>query len=153
MKTFIGIILIIISPIMLASYAVAGTNKASLHASVRVLPYVNYDINHQEVNLNITQKDIDRGYTEISNAIILSVKTNSLNGYVVNFFIGGNYIREISLSDGSNNYSLSESGGEVYFVHGGTNYVTKELSFRFALLADSEPGTYDWPVSFIMSPM
>jgi len=138
---------------MLAAYAIAGTDQASLYASVRVLPYVNYDINHQDANLTITQEDIDRGYAEISNAIIVSVKTNSPNGYVMNFFIGGNYIREISLSDGSNNYSLSESGGEVYFVHGGTNYVTKELSFRFTLLADAEPGIYGWPVSFIMSPM
>ncbi len=138
---------------MLASYAAAGTNKAGLYASVRVLPYVNYDINHQDANLTITQQDIDRGYAEISNAIILSVKTNSPNGYVINFFVGGDYIREISLSDGSNDYSLSESGGELYFVYGGMNYMTKELSFRFTLLADSEPGTYDWPVSFIMSPM
>jgi len=153
MKTFIGIILIIISPIMLASYAAAGTNKAGLHASVRVLPYVQYDINHQELNLTLAQQDIDRGYKEISNATIFSVKTNSPNGYVINFFIGGDYISEVSLSDGSNHYSLTESGGEVYFVYGGMNYVTKELSFRFTLLSDTEPGTYGWPVSFIMSPM
>ena len=83
MKTFSGIILIIILQIMLAAYATAGTDKAAINASVRVLPYVNYDINHQEVNLTITQQDIDRGYAEISNATVFSVKTNSLNGYVI----------------------------------------------------------------------
>ncbi len=138
---------------MLAPYAASETDIASLNARARVLPYIKYDIKHQEVSLTITQNDIDRGYKDISNATIFSVKTNSLNGYVVNFFIGGNFIHEVSLSDGSNDFSLSEFGGEVHFVYSGINYVTKELSFRFTLMADTKPGTYGWPVSFIASPI
>lgn len=146
-------ILILCVAIMPTTNAFAGTDKDSLHVSAKVLPYVKYDIQHQEVYLTLTQKDIDRGYKDISNATIISVKTNSVNGYLLNIFISNNIFSKVILSDGTNDYYLSEMGGEVHFMYNGRNYVTKELTFRFNLLADIKPGTYAWPVSFMIRPM
>jgi hypothetical protein len=151
MKTFIGIILIIISPMMMASFAAAGTDNTSIHASARVLPYLQYDINHQAVNLTITQQDIDRGFIEVKKAISYSIRTNSRNGHLLVYSADNSLFKEILLLGNHYSHAMSGSWGEIHMPYQGNHYFTSELGFRFNLSANFKPGTYNWPVAITIS--
>ncbi len=131
----------------------AASKSAVLRVSTNVMPYVTYDVLHQEGSLTITAQDIERGYIEVSRATVLSVKTNSLNGYLMNFFVAENLFSNVTLRDKNNIYSFSETGGEVHFPSQGTHYAQKNFTFRFDIRSDAKPGTYQWPLAFIMRPM
>ncbi len=153
MRKLIGIILVVLLATLISGNVFAASKSTTMHASTRVVAYAKHNVLHQENTLTITSKDIERGYKEISKATVLSVQTNSLNGYLMNLFVGDNFFSNVTLNDGLNKYSISELGGEVHFPYEGKIYVTKELSFRFDLLTNVKPGTYQWPVAFMISPM
>lgn len=131
----------------------ADSKNSNINISARVLPFIKYEIIHQEKNLVITANDISRGFIDIQRAMIFSVRTNSSNGYQVVFSAGSDFIREATVFNERNSYSLSGSGGELFFPYQGTNYTTKELSIRFYLLSDAKPGVYEWPLSFLITVM
>ncbi len=144
---------VIVLAILINGHVYAASKSATLSVSASVVAYAKHNVLHQNNTLTITDKDIVNGYKEISNATVLSVKTNSYNGYMMNFFVAENLFSNVTLRDGKMLYSISETGGEVHFPYEGRFYVTKELTFRFDLRADVKPGTYQWPVAFMISPM
>jgi hypothetical protein len=151
MRKIIGIAIIIL--ILTAGLASADTKSAILQAYVRVLPVIKHTILHQETEFTITEADITKGYVDVPNAIVLSVKTNSSNGYLLLFSVGGGFFNELIVYDGDNTYILSEAGGELHMPYQGMDYVIKELSLRFRLLPDAKPGTYPLPVAIMVSAM
>lgn len=153
MNRSIGILLVIFLVLLANGESFSASKSAMLRASASVLPYVKYDVLHQEGSLSITQQDIEKGYIEVSRATVLSVKTNSFNGYLMNFFVAENLFSNVTLREGNSTYSFSESGGEVHFPFHGRDYAKKSFTFKFDLRADAKPGTYHWPVAFVISPM
>ncbi len=152
MRKIPGIITLILIVIM-AGEALAGDKVAILNVQARVIPVVKQTILHSESSLSITQADIERGYIEVQKGMVLSVKTNAINGYVMEFFTSNNLFNKVAVSDGDNTYALAGSGGEVHMPYEGLNPVTKELSFRFYLSSDIKPGIYPWPVALMISAM
>ena len=153
MNKVIGFLLIIILVLLANGESFAASKSAVLSVSTSVLPYVKYDVLHQEGSLTITSHDIERGYIEVSRATVLSVKTNSFNGYLMNFFVAENLFSNVTLREGNNMYSFSETDGEVHFPSHDRHYAEKIFTFKFDLRADTKPGTYQWPVAFMISPM
>ncbi len=153
MRKAIYILLSLILTLLLSEDLLAGSKSALLSVSASVIPYAKHNVLHQENSLTITERDIERGYKEISNATVLSVKTNSLDGYMMFFPTAGDFFREVTLLEGNIAYNLSESNQEVFFAQHGKSFMTKELSFRFTLSADTKPGTYQWPLAYMINPM
>lgn len=151
MKNKLSIIAIISFMLITAGDALAGSNTALMNIRTRVLPIAKHTIIHQKNNLIITRADIERGYVDVQRAMILSIKTNSTNGYLLGFSVVNDLFRELRVLDGNNTYTVSRSGGEVHMPYEGMNYVRKELSFRFYLFEDAKPGTYYWPVALMIS--
>ncbi len=139
--------------IMAAGEALAGDNRAILNVQARVIPMVKQTILHSESSLSITSADIERGYVEVQKGMVLSVKTNAINGYVMDFLTGNNLFNKVSVSDGDNTYALAGSGGAVHMPYKGLNPIIKELSFRFYLSPEVSPGLYPWPVDLMISAM
>ena len=154
MKKIITIVCITATLILTVITAVnvsAGRNSALLQAHTRVLPIAKHTLLHQERNLTVTEADINRGYVDVQKAMVLSIKTNSPNGYLLLFAVGSGLFNEFFVFDGNNTHPLSAEGGEVHMPYQGIHYITKELSFRFHLLPDTQTGTYQWPVAVMVN--
>jgi hypothetical protein len=132
--------------------AFAGVNT-TLEVTATVLPVVKYSILHKESRLIVTQEDLDRGYIDIQRALIFSVKTNSFDGYLLTFSVGSDIFSGLTVVNENNVYKLSGSEFEIHMPFQGMNYITKELNIRFHLLSDAKPGTYEWPLSFMITAM
>jgi len=149
--------IIVISAILLFLVNVidvsAGNKVENINVTTKVIPFVKYEIIHQEKKLVITEGDIIRGFVDTQRALIFSVRTNSSNGYLLAFSAGNNLFKEARVFNEKNSYRLSASGGELFFPYQGMNYVTKELSIRFYLSSNTRPGSYEWPLSLMITAM
>ena len=146
MKRFLLIIILFIAA-SLSNEAFSGTKNEILNVGATVIPVVEYEFLHQENSLVITSADIERGFIDINNGIIVAVKTNSLNGYMLNIAFDSSLFKEIIISDENISSPVKEGFGELHMPFQGKNYLTKELTIRFYFSANTEPGTYKWPVS------
>ena len=126
----------------------AASSSSGLKLTTRVLPVVKYEIILQKKNVLITEDDIRRGYIDVRDAVIFSVVTNSVNGYVLIFFAGRDTFKEIEVFCDSVFTQIDDANNEIYMPPAGMRPAVKELSFRFYLSDNFLPGVYDWPVAF-----
>jgi hypothetical protein len=150
-KTILSLALIMLFMGLAIGDTLAASKKTSLEIRARVLPFAEYSILHQEGSLVVTQADIDRGYVDIQRAMVFSMKTNNVNGYMLGFFVDSGPFSGITVFDGSSTHMLSGSGGEVMMPYEGMHSVTKELNVRVHLAADAQPDTYQWPVALMIN--
>ena len=126
----------------------AARSSLGLKLTTRVLPVVKYEIILQKEDVLITEEDIQRGYIDIRGAVIFSVMTNSVNGYVLTFFVGRDTFKEIEVFCDSVFTRIDDANNEIFMPPEGMKSIVKELSFRFYLSDNFLPGVYDWPVAF-----
>lgn len=135
---------------MIQGIGLAG-NSATVMVSATVVARVNHWITHQEKMVIIKEDDIKKGYIEVLSAMILQIKTNQRNGYFL-WFEGGNEIfKEIWVIDKGRVVVLPPSGGLIHQSYSGNPIEIKELSFRFNLKEDTQPGSYPFPISVKVS--
>jgi len=126
------------------SLSLAG-NTATIMVSATVMARVNQSVTHQESRITVTEMDIKKGFIEIPSATILQIKTNTKNGYVLLFEGGSELFKEVWVTDSGRTVVLSPSGGLIHQSFSGSQLETKELSFRFNLREDIQPGIYPFP--------
>jgi len=126
----------------------AGSAISTINVTTKVLPVVKYEIVHQEENILITEDNIERGYVDVHGAVIISVMTNSRNGYALTFFVGRDLLHEVEVLCDSVSSEIHDTNNEIYMPYEGMKYTVKEFSFRFYLSDGMMPGMYDWPVAF-----
>ena len=126
----------------------AASISSGLKLTTKVLPIVKYEIISQKKNVLITEGDIRRGYIDVRDAVIFSVMTNSVNGYVMTFFVGSDTFKEIDVFCDSVFTQIDDANNEIYMPPAGMKPAVKELSFRFYLSDNFLPGIYNWPVAF-----
>jgi hypothetical protein len=131
----------------------AGGRSFHIYVTTEVLPVVKYEILHREKNVLITEESIKKGYIDVHGAVTFSVLTNSRNGYVLTFFVGGDLFKEVEVFYDSGSRRIHGTGNEVHMPFEGIKYVTKELSFRFYISDIMRPGIYDWPVDVMINVM
>lgn len=149
MKRIIAITIAIL--LLSAGYTLATENTSVINVKTRVLPVLKYSILHQESNLIITQEDINKGFIDIHEAVVLSVKTNSTNGYLLTLSLESNMFSRVTVHNENNVYNFSETGGEIHMPFQGMNVTTQKLSIRFHLLSNISPGQYKWPATVLIS--
>ncbi len=132
------------------TYAVMRT--ARLTVSARVLPYLQFNLLSQASEITITVTDVQRGYLDVHSASRLELKTNSTNGYMINFEGSIWPFKEVQIQGLANPVQLTSGHA---FVHQpsvrGKVYV--DLSYRFILTEDTKPGSYSWPLSISVDPI
>ena len=139
--------------LLTAGNACAGTQSNIVSINTRVVPSLSYQVVYAESTLTITAADIAKGYVDISRGMELTVKTNSLKGYLVWFSLDGTVLKESGVYDDNNAYGLMRSGGEIHMPYTENNYIPKELSFRFYFSPEVKPGVYEWPLSVMVTAM
>ncbi len=130
-----------------------GTAKIAITATVR--QHTSMQVLNQANELVVTNADIKRGYVEVVAASRINVKTNNRAGCLLAFEMMDGYngiFNEVFVRIGSREVQLSQGGGWIQqpYIQGG---VTQDLSYRFALSKDAQPGTYNWPFMISVLPI
>jgi hypothetical protein len=131
----------------------AATTKITIAAVVR--EHTSMKVLAQAQELVVTNTDVKRGYVEVSAAARINVKSNNPAGYLLTFeVIGGPmpFLNSMYVLVGGREVQLSPGGGWIPqpYIRGG---VTTDVSCRFALSKDAQPGTYHWPLMISVLPM
>lgn len=140
MKTLPFIVLVLLNV-----YSLCFARSTAIIVSATVIARVNQSIIHQESRITLTEADIKNGFIEIPSATILQVNTNSKNGYVLLFEGGGELYKEVWVMDKGRVVLLPPFGGLIHQPYSGSVVETKELSFRFNLRENIQPGSYPFP--------
>jgi len=124
----------------------AKDSITNMAISAIVVANAKMQIVHQEDQINITKENIDKGYVEIPTAITFSIKTNSPQGFIMDFIPVGSVFESVKMSGISDLPELNSNGGSV--VHRGliSKDIVYELSFKFKLKNNILPGKYPWPL-------
>jgi hypothetical protein len=145
MKRRISILIIVIAALMSLSEPALAGNKATIMVSATVVARVSQSLIHQVSKFNVTKEDIIRGFIEIPSATVLQIKTNSRTGYVLYFEGENEFFKEILVTDKGRTVVLSPFGGLIHQPYSGSNIEVKNLSYKFFLRNNIQPGFYSWP--------
>lgn len=122
--------------------------STTIQISARVLARTRIDVISQAHELVVTNSDIRRGYVDVPLASRVSVKSNDPAGYLLAFEVmdgADSVFRGVSVRVGGKEVQIPLYGGWVPlpFVRGGT---VLDISYRFNLAKNAQPGTYNWPI-------
>ncbi len=138
-------VLVIVVTAFSCGFCFAGSGKATIIVSATVMAKVSQSVIHQEAAINVTKDDLKKGFVEIPSGTILQIKTNARNGYAL-FFEGGNDLfNEVSVTDRGRTITLSPHGGFVHQPYSGSSVEVKNLTYKFQLNKNIQPGTYPFP--------
>jgi hypothetical protein len=136
-----------------ASLAHAGANGGSIGVSATVRVSVQLKIVSQMDQLRVTQADIARGYVDVAAGSHINVKSNSREGYVLAFDNLPEQIRSVQVSGLDGLVEIGAEGGSVVQRNAGLSPVPLQLSYRFKLAENMQPGDYQWPVTLSARPI
>ena len=137
------------------AYGQSDTTSAKITVSARVLERTGLELLNQVRDLVITDADITRGFVEVPAATRIQVKSNNPDGCLLAFEVmnePGAVFDAVNVSLGNREVQLSPGGGWIPqpYTEGG---VTLDLSYRFTLAKNVQPGTYSWPLQVSVQPM
>jgi hypothetical protein len=126
----------------------AGSASAKVQVTAKVMERTNMQIINQAREFVVTANDIMQGYVAVPAASRINVKSNNPRGYFLLFEVLNdpeNIFSSISVDVGGREIQLSPSGGLIHqpFSRAG---IATDLSYRFELSKDAQPGTYRFPL-------
>jgi hypothetical protein len=107
----------------------------------------------QPSEITITDADIARGYVEIPAASQLRVTSNNPAGYVIDFFSRLPIFTSVRVSSTGGSADLGPDGGAIIERGRQGRDLPLNLSYRFNLAAQVQPGTYAWPLALNVRPL
>lgn len=132
-------------------------DAASLRSQIAVTAFVPAQTVGQLVSqpseISITAADVSRGYVDIPAASQLRVTSNNPIGYVVDFFSRLPIFTSVTVSSASGSADLGPDGGAIIERGRQGHDLSLQLSFRFNLAAQIQPGTYPWPLALNVRPL
>ena len=126
-----------------------------MQVSATVLPFARVQPTQQVSSLQITPRDVARGYVDVPSASVLEVKTNSRHGVILRFDNMAEFVKSIKVSGLGGEVELGASGGDVVERHSGYEVAGRALmlGYRFRLDPNAQPGTYTWPLMVSARPL
>jgi len=139
----------------------AATMSPHIHAAARSQIAVTAFVPAQTVakliqqrsEITITDADIARGYVEIPAASQLRVTSNNPAGYIVDFFSRLPIFTSVRISSAGGSADLGPDGGTIIERGRQGRDMSLDLSYRFNLAAQVQPGTYAWPLALNVRPL
>ena len=134
-----------------AQTAKAESSSATMTVSVQVIARAIATVESAPAQLEVTAADVARGYVDLPAQIVVRVKTNSRNGYVLQTTNVSSAFRAIELRSGTALFDVRvETFMQRPWVETGD---VLEISGRAWLDAGATPGTYALPVRFEARPL
>ncbi|HEV3239928.1 MAG TPA: hypothetical protein VG429_05960 [Casimicrobiaceae bacterium] len=107
----------------------------------------------QSAEITITAADIARGYVDIPAASQLRVTSNNPAGYIVDFFSRLPIFTSVRVSSSGGGADLGPDGGAIIERGRQGRDMPLNLSYRFNLIAQVQPGTYPFPLALNVRPL
>lgn len=129
----------------------AGTAATKITESLQT--HTSMKIVYQTTELVLNNTDIIRGYVDIPLGAHIEIQNNNLAGYLVVFAGLRNPVKEVIIQGLGKEALISSDGGWIAQPYHGRDPLTVELSYRFILSENAQPGTYIWPLKISVSPI
>lgn len=132
--------------------ALAESSSANMQVSVRVIARAIVSIDSQPSAVTITADDIARGYVDVPAPIVVRVRTNSRQGYMLQVEKLSDTFSSIELAttDVAMNVGAHESWIQRPYIAGGD---LMPMRARLHLSPLATPGSIALPIAFNASPL
>ncbi len=137
----------------ISSHLDAATVRSQIAVTAVVPAQINGRVVAQPSALTVTAADIARGYVEVATAAELRVTSNNPSGYIVDFFSRLPIFTAVTVSSKDGSADLGPDGGAIMERAPAGRDMPLQLSFRFRLSAQIQPGTYPWPLALNVRPL
>jgi hypothetical protein len=140
-----------------ASSVIPDVSAAAANTQIAVTAYVPAQTIAKLVlnpaQITITDADVARGYVDIAAASQLRVTSNNPAGYVIDFFSRLPIFRSVRVSSSDGDANLGPDGGAIIERGRHGRDMALNLSYRFNLADNVQPGTYAWPLALNVRPL
>jgi hypothetical protein len=125
-----------------------AASSAQMNVSVQVVARTLVTVDQQPASVEISPVDVARGYVDVPAAVAFSIRSNSRNGYALQFGLAAGPFSSAQLSWGSATVNVGTDGSWLTqpYQPALTNQGT--MAVRLLLSPGVNPGTYAWPLSF-----
>ena len=137
---------------MLAAVPAAGA-QVKVGVTATVLKRATMQVLAQPAALLVTASDIARGYVDMPAATQVAIRSNSPDGYLMEFSSETDFIRRVQVDGLDTTVQLEPTGGVV--AQRGTGSIvrtTLQLGYRFVLADGAREGRYPWPMRMSIGP-
>lgn len=124
----------------------AQSQQVSLTVSATVLKSARLTVLAQPATVLVTAADVDRGYVDVAASTKLDIKSNSPDGFMIEFVGRGEFVRGLRVQGLGADLQMGPEGGYVRLMSGPVRTRVFDLGFRLELSSVARPGTYAWPV-------
>lgn len=140
---------------LVAASFTAGAVENKLTVTATVLKHASLQVVSQPGSVAVTAADIARGYVDVPATAQIMVKSNTADGYMLNFSSQGDFFSQAVVRGLGSDVQLGADGGGVAqrtAARGMTN-TSLDLGFRFLLSASAQQGVYAWPMRVSVTPL
>jgi hypothetical protein len=132
-----------------AGGAQAGGASAAIQVSVVVRHFFRLQVLSQPQAIQVSQRDVARGYVDVPVPVQLAVESNSGNGYTIQFARQGEAFEGAQVQ-GLGQEIQVDSQAAMHWKPAARRE-TLEFRFRLRLAPQLRPGEYPWPIQLSMN--
>lgn len=133
--------------------ALADAHQLRLNVSATVLKRASLKVVTQPSAVLVTEADIERGYVDVAGPAQVTVRNNSVSGYLLVFANQGEFLRQVRVRGLGGEVQMGADGGFVRQPGGAVASSILDLGFRFELAPTARAGVYAWPVQLSAVPL
>ena len=133
-----------------AHFALAAGKKANIQVSATILLWISQKVVHQKTAFVITAENVKEGFVDLPNATALKIKTNNPMGYYLTFEFNEEIIKEAWVIHQERTTLLTGGTSSVHYTNARLPEEIREISYRFILKPDTQPGQYHWPILLVL---
>lgn len=132
--------------------ALAGSTSAKMNVSAQVVARAIVSVDSQPAAVTVTAEDIARGYVDVPAPIVVRVRTNSRQGYVLQVENQSETFSSVELSsaDIAMNVGAHETWIQRPYISGGD---VMPMRARLHLASAATIGSFALPIAFSASPL
>lgn|SRR5689334_13177515 len=120
---------------------------AQLMLAAVVAKNARVSVQDHPASVQVSEADVGHGYVDVATGPRIDVSTNSREGLIVSFRVGGEMFTAVQLHG---------SAGDSIVLPGPARGIAKhriEPGYRLMLAPSARPGTYAWPVQVVATPL
>ena len=123
----------------------AQAASQTVRFTIKVPPMVRLEVLRQQPAIEVTERDIARGYVEVDAASVLQVQSNTT--WEVSFRPRTSLFRAATVTGLAGEVRIGPDGGSRPSLMASRQPASYELSYRFELSPGVTPGSYPWPLA------
>ena len=123
----------------------AGSSNNGIKVTASIKRIARIRVLRQQSHMVISEDDITRGYLEVSAASRIEIRNSSLSGYMLTFDVQEGAFGTVYIKGLGAEVQIDSGTGWVLMPHF-RGPEALELTYRFILPENAEPGTYPWPI-------